>query len=438
MLIKWRKIIIVSMAFILGLGVLAPAISGQSLIAGVTGPNLDVRSAILLDVRTGQVLYENNADQLFPPASMAKMMTEYLVFEHIEKGVISWDNRVSASSYAASTIGSRVLLDVGETFTVRELFMSIAVESANDASIALAEYIAGSEEEFSHMMNQKAREMGLSDNARFINSTGLDRNSMGEMAPSTLPGETMISARDAAIIAYYLVTDFPHFSDFTSQPYFNLRERETTPWVNRNWMLEGFIDSTNLRSFVYEGMDGLKTGYTREAQYCFTGTAERNGMRLISVVMGTETERARFEETRKLMDFGFNTFEYRSVMQAKQTLEDVSTVPVLKSLEYEVDVVTSDGVEFIVPKSIVSDDITIDVEVFDDDVRTAPIASGEILGEITVSYGSQVQVLDLVAAEDIEKAGWFRLFMRAIGEFISGFFQGLADRFGNTGQEEEI
>lgn len=293
---------------------------------------LNANSAILMEASTGQILYEYNADKALPPASMAKMMTEYLVMEAIKSGKIDKTTMVTTSKYASEVIGSQILLAEGEQATVDDMFSALSIYSANDAAVALAEHIGGTEENFAKMMNEKAKEFGLSEQAHFINATGLGRADLGKYAPQNLQGETLLSARDAAIIAYNILKDHKEVLEYTKIPAKKFRERDTTPMINWNWMLWDNRNTTNFKRYAYEGLDGLKTGSTNEAGYCFTGTAERNGMRLISVVMGTETEPSRFEETRKVLDYGFTNFELKQVLGAKAEIDSMKTVNIKKKV----------------------------------------------------------------------------------------------------------
>lgn len=205
----------------------------------------------------------------------------------------------------------------------------MAVGSANDATVALAEYVAGSEAEFVKMMNEEAKRMGMKD-THFINSTGLDRADMpAEFRPAE-DKETVMSALDAAILCRYIVRDHPDYKDFTTIQSYKFRPNDKAPIINYNWMLEANKNITNFKSYAYEGLDGMKTGHTSNAGNNFTGTAERNGMRLISVVMGTDSESARFRETKKVLDYGFDNFEVKQAVAGKTKVKGWETVPLKK------------------------------------------------------------------------------------------------------------
>ncbi|WP_010279782.1 D-alanyl-D-alanine carboxypeptidase family protein [Paenibacillus senegalensis] len=390
---------------------------------------LEANSAILMDASTGQVIYEMNADVALPPASMAKMMTEYIVMEKIKSGELKWDDMVTASRYAGSVIGSGGLLAEGDTHTVKDLFHSVTIYSGNDASVALAEKIAGTEENFAHMMNEKAREMGLSDEAHFINATGLNRADIGEFAPQGIEGETMLSARDSALLAYHILKDHKDVLEFTKIPRKKFRETDTSEMVNWNWMLEGFKDSVSLKSYAYEGLDGLKTGHTREAGYCFTGTAERNGVRLISVVMGTAGERERFVETRKLLDYGFNNFDKLTVYAEGDGLDELQSVKMSKGVKTTVPVEAGSELSLLIRKGADSEEIVKEAIPLPESELVAPIAKGDKVGTLKVSYDGQEFSIDIVAAEDNNKAGWMRLFFRGIKDFFINLGTGIKNLF---------
>lgn len=398
---------------------------------------IEAEAAILIEAETGQVLFAKNKDELRPPASMAKMMSEYIILREIKAGNIGWDDTVTISATADATEGSGALLAEGETYTVRQLFENMSIFSGNDATVALAEYVAGTEERFARMMNDTAREIGLSDGAYFINATGLDREDMS-IDPASLPGETQISAHDAAKLAQALLRDFPEILEFSSTTTAYLKpDDDRYLMTNWNWMLEGWKGTGNDfdRLFAYEGLDGLKTGTTTRAGNCFTGTAERNGMRLISVIMGAETRHSRFHETKKLLDYGFNHFEKRIALLPKTELADLPAAPVKKGKVKEVALVTDAGVEFIVGKNAKPQDIVIEAALIDDeDAFVAPIEAGRVLGKVTVAYKAPTgetlrEEVNLVAAESAEKANWFVLFFRGLGDFFKNLFSGIKNLF---------
>jgi D-alanyl-D-alanine carboxypeptidase (penicillin-binding protein 5/6) len=387
---------------------------------------LEAKSAILIEASSGQVLYKSNEDVPLPPASMAKMMTEYLTMEAVKSGKFKWEDMVSTSQYAADVIGSGGLLAYKEQATMADMFAAMSIYSANDASVALAEKIGDTEENFAKMMNEKAKQFGLSESANFISATGLSRADLGKYAPKELQGETLLTAKDAALIAYNIIKDHKEILDNTKIPSKKFREKDKAPMINWNWMLAGNKDNPNFKKYAYEGLDGLKTGSTDDAGYCFTGTAERNGVRLISVVMGTKTEPKRFEETRKLLDYGFNNFETKQVLTAKQEIDSLKMINIKKGVEQQVGVVTQTGVSIIAKKGAAPEEFKVTAAALDETKLVAPITKGDVLGTAKVTYQGQEKVTNLIAAEDVAKASWFRLMFRGIGDFFKDILAGAA------------
>jgi D-alanyl-D-alanine carboxypeptidase (penicillin-binding protein 5/6) len=394
-----------------------------------TDLKLDVKSAILMEAATGQILYEYQADLPLPPASMTKMMTEYLVLENISSGKLKWDDIVTASKNAADVIGSGQLIAEGEKLTVKQMFSAMSIYSANDASVALAERIGGTEEGFANMMNDKAKQLGMSDKAHFISATGLSRADLGKNVPASIEGESLMSAKDSAILAYNLLKDHKEVLDFTKIPAQKLRETDKSPMINWNWMLDSNQNNINYKKYAYQGLDGLKTGSTDDAGYCFTGTVERNGMRLISVVMGTAKESMRFDETRKLLDYGFTNFEIKPFLNAKQEIDALKIVSIKKGVKTEVPVVTKTGMTFVAKKGAKPEDFKITAAPIEDAKLVAPIAKGDKLGTVTVTYDGKQQTVDLIANEDVEKGGFFRLLFRSIKTFFADMIKGVKGMF---------
>ncbi|MBJ6361747.1 D-alanyl-D-alanine carboxypeptidase family protein [Paenibacillus sp. GCM10012307] len=397
---------------------------------------LAVSSAILMDAATGQILFSANADEALPPASMSKMMTEYIVMEEIKAGNLKWEDVVTVGRNAATTTrgGSHVFLAEGEKYTVKELFIAMAVGSANDASIALAEKVAGTEEAFAQRMNTTAQELGL-ETARFINATGLSRNDLSpEYQPESISGETVMSAKDAAMLAYHILKEHPEFLEFSSIPSYKFRERDDKPLINYNYMLESNKDNTYLRQFAYEGLDGMKTGHTKEAKYCFTGTAERNGMRLISVVMGTDSNADRFRQSEKLLDYGFDNFALKTVVPPKSGVETLENVKVKKGVKTEVKVVTQQDISFIVKKNVEPK-----IELLKSDIKkpeelVAPLPINTVVGTVTYQYTdadgkTAEKTVNLITNEEVNKASWWRLMFRGIKDFFVSIFKGIVDLF---------
>ncbi|EFM09373.1 peptidase S11 D-alanyl-D-alanine carboxypeptidase 1 [Paenibacillus curdlanolyticus YK9] len=264
-------------------------------------PHIEAKSAILIDANTGQTIFAQGANKALPPASMSKLMTELVVLETVRAGKLGWKDQVTVSPYAANVLGAGAGLRNGERHTVKELFESMAVHSANDSAVALAEWIGGSEREFVKLMNEKAKAIGLSDSTVFANATGLSSSDLAMYAQSAAAdGETVMTARDVALLARYMIRSYPEVLTITSREAVGLNPGASDDAALRttNLMLPG-------ERFAYPGSDGLKTGYTERAGYCFTGTTSRGGTRLIAVVMGAESADGRFIETERLYDLGF-------------------------------------------------------------------------------------------------------------------------------------
>ncbi|MBO0991804.1 D-alanyl-D-alanine carboxypeptidase family protein [Bacillus sp. SD088] len=279
----------------------------KTLPEGITLPELAIqaKAAMLLDVDTGHVLYEKNKDLALPPASMSKIMTELLVLEAIERQEISWDQFVTPSEYvwmiSTSPGLASVSLQQGQTYSVRELFDAMAIHSANDAAIALAETVAGSEGAFVKLMNERAEQLGL-EQSHFVNSSGLNNRDLGKYRSTGEANEdNQMSAQDLARLAQRLLINYPEILQTAEKPTLTFG---SDSYGNTNLMLPG-----GGSSLEYAGVDGLKTGFTDEAGYCFIGTVERDGTRLISVVMGTDSLNARFIETTKLYDAAFSKMQ---------------------------------------------------------------------------------------------------------------------------------
>ncbi|MGG1659007.1 D-alanyl-D-alanine carboxypeptidase family protein [Brevibacillus sp. NRS-1366] len=251
--------------------------------------NLDARAAILLDGQTGEVMYSQNADAPYPVASMSKMMTEYVLLEAIKEQRVDWTDEIPVSGNASAAGGAKVNLVEGKTYPLRDLYEAMAIGSANNAAVAIGEYLAGSTSAFAEQMNLKAAELNLKSSL-FVNATGLAYDY----------GQNQMTAREAGMLAYHLINDFPDIVSLTAKPYVRLSSTKEKV-QNTNVMLQAGDQTMRV-----EGLDGLKTGFTDEAGYCFTGTAKRGDKRLIAVVMGAESDEARFLETKKLMEMGFD------------------------------------------------------------------------------------------------------------------------------------
>ncbi|OMD98129.1 D-alanyl-D-alanine carboxypeptidase family protein [Paenibacillus odorifer] len=263
-------------------------------------PDIDAGSAVLLDMDSGDIWVNINGDVPMPPASVSKLMTEMIVLDHITSGTLRWEDRVPISAYASQMGGMSLSLKRGDFYTVRELFEGITIYSANDAAVALAEYMAGSEDSFVLMMNDRARSLGLSPNTVFTNASGLSSKDLGIIRqPTHIGGQTMMTARDTAKLAAALIHNHPDVLNISGRTQMQLKDKGLYV-SNSNLMLPGMGGA-----YAYDGADGLKTGYDSQTGYCIAGSAQREGHRLIAVVMGAETYGSRFEGAAKLFDYGF-------------------------------------------------------------------------------------------------------------------------------------
>jgi D-alanyl-D-alanine carboxypeptidase (penicillin-binding protein 5/6) len=402
---------------------------------------LDIRAdaAILVDAQTGRILYEKNIDAVLGIASMTKMMTEYLLLDAIKAKRVKWDQTYTPSDYVYRLSQDRSLSNVplrkDGQYTVRELYEAMAIYSANAATVAIAEIIAGSEKNFVRMMNEKGKELGLKD-YKFVNSTGLSNSDLKGFHPqgTSQDEENVMSARAMATLAYRLLKDHPEVLETASIPKKLFREGtdDEIRMDNWNWMLPGLG-----LVYGYEGVDGLKTGYTEFAGYCFTGTAKRNGVRLISVVMnaknasGKTTKEARFEETKKLFNYGFNQYSLQTLYPKGYQLKGKEKLPVAKGKEKEVRVKTGKKLSLLVRNG--EEKQYKPVYVLDKKKMTnegkliAPLKKGETVGYMTLEYKGDDSLaflspdmqknirVPLVTTVEVEKANWFVLSMRAIG-----------------------
>jgi D-alanyl-D-alanine carboxypeptidase (penicillin-binding protein 5/6) len=400
---------------------------------------LDIKghSAILVDGKTGMILYEKESDTALPTASMTKMMTEYLVLEAINEGRVSWDQETGISDYVYKISQYRSLSNVplraDGTYTVRELYEAMAIYSANGATIALAELVAGSETNFVKMMNDKGEELNL-ENYKFVNSTGLNNKDLLGLHPEGTGAdeENLMSAKATATLAFHLLNDYPEVLETASIPTKTFREGtdDSIDMLNWNSMLPGL-------SSEYDGVDGLKTGSTNLAGYCFTGTAMKNGVRLITVVMKTDSQTARFVETKKLLDYGFNNFEVQEIVPSGFQVKEQATLPVQKGKENEVEIESKDTLSLLVKRG--EKDLYEPTVTIDEPTLTAPVEKGTKVGTLTLTYkgegefkfltskGQDLVKTDLVTTSSVEKANWFVLLMKTIGGFFSDIWTSAAD-----------
>ena len=348
--------------------------------------DLEAPSALLMEKTTGQILYAKNEHQKLEPASVTKVMTLLLTMEAIEKGAIAYDDVVTVSAYAASMGGSNVYLAEGEKITVEDLLKAVCVASGNDASVALAEHVSGVTELFVAEMNNRAKELGMTD-THFVNCHGL-------------PAEGHVSsAADIAIMSRELILHHPDLRRFT------------TIWMDslRNGAFE--LANTNKLIRFYDGATGLKTGSTSSAGYCVSATAERDGMELIAVVLKGSTSQQRFEDAKTMLNYGFSTYALHTVDAA----EPLTPLPVKLGMEKEVSLMLpEEGRQVLVKKAQaagLTQEVTLPQEV------EAPVVQGQKLGTLTVRDGETVVLeVPILAAQSVEKLTWWEMYRRMLAE----------------------
>ena len=343
------------------------------------------KSALLMDIATGKVLFEKNAHEALAPASVTKVMTMLLIMEAIDSGSLGWDDTVTASEAAAAKGGSQIYLKVGETMTVADMVKSIAVSSANDCACAMAEHIAGSEAAFVEKMNQRARELGMAD-THFVNCTGLDDS---EEAKNHLT-----CAYDIAVMSRELLKYHPDILKYT------------TIWMDTVRNGQFGLSNTNKLIRFYPGATGLKTGFTSGAGYCLSASAERDGLGLIAVVMGCETSAQRFTACRQLLDQGFAAY-------ALVTPEAPDArVGVKLGLQPQVRAIPAEDTQLLVEKSqksLVETQVALELEV------EAPVSKGQRLGTLTVTAGGQTLAqIPLVAEEAVPRLTFGQIFLKLL------------------------
>jgi serine-type D-Ala-D-Ala carboxypeptidase (penicillin-binding protein 5/6) len=374
--------------------------------------NVDAKSYILIDFASGAILDGKMTEVPRPPASMTKMMTELLILDQIQSGKLHWEEEVTVRKNAAAVDETQIYLMAGEKKTVQELFIAMAVHSANDATVALAEHVAGSEEAFVKRMNEKALQLGMK-HTHYRNSTGLDTPSSTKAV-----GEHEMSAHDSAMLAIQLLKTHANVLAITSIPTYTFHQgtKRAQKVNNSNFMLPGLPQ-------VYDGVDGVKTGYTRAAGYCFTGTAKQGEVRLVTVVMGTRSQTERFAETKKLLDYGFKQFQLETLVAEQEPVPGATFLPLSNGVERTVPVVVQTKIQFPI-HSGEREKYQIKVQ-FKPGLK-APLAAGTVVGFAKVLYdGKEVAGLSeykVVTGVAVAEASWLRLFLREIGDTVRSWF----------------
>ena len=346
------------------------------------GTTLDIKakSAVLLEVNTGEILYEMNADEQLPPASITKIMSLLLVIEAIDRGELSLEDVITASEHACSMGGSQIWLEPGESMTVDDLLKAAVIASANDATVALGEHIAGSEEGFVAMMNKKAESLGMTG-TNFVNATGLDAE--GHIS----------TAHDVAVMSAELIKH-------------DLIKNYSTVWMDTLRGGESELVNTNKLVRFYKGTTGLKTGTTSKAGYCLSATAERDGLELVAVIMSGETSQDRFNGAKKLLDYGFANYAYNSL---EPNLEGNCEISVKNGVKQSVKIEAKDNFCLLLKKSDASG-VTQKLNL--EKTATAPVKKGSVVGSVDFYSGdTQIGSVNITAAESVDKMTFLTAFL---------------------------
>ncbi len=351
-----------------------------------SAPSIAGNSHILIDFHTGMVLAENNADLKVEPASITKIMTAYVVFKQLQSGSIRLDDEVLISEKAWRAPGSRMFIEVGKRISVENLLQGLIIQSGNDASIALAEHVAGNEAAFTDLMNHYAQQLGM-ENSQFLNSTGLPEEGH------------LVTARDVAKLSRAMIREFPE--------YYRWYAAQEFTWNN--------IRQSNRNLLLYrdDSVDGIKTGHTESAGYCLAASATQGDMRLVSVVMGTESERSRADASQTLLNYGFRFFRTHKLYQAG---DELTQTRVWKGSTDSVSLVPQQDIYVTIPRGRYDDlQAVMDLQ----ETIVAPLATDQILGVVRVSLDGQEQVVvPLVAAAPVSEGSLFR---RLVDSFIMLF-----------------
>jgi len=351
-----------------------------SAIVCAQGPTIDAKASLLMEAETGKVLIENNAHEKLAPASVTKVMTMLLIYEALDQERIKWEDSVTTSAYAASMGGSQIFLEAEEQQTVRDLTKAIVIASANDAAVAMAEFIAGSEEAFVTMMNNKAKALGM-DNTNFVNSCGLDA-----------PGH-ITTAFDIALMSRELILKYPEVFKFATT-----RLDKITHKTARGEEEFG-LTNTNKLIRNYPGTTGLKTGSTSEALYCISATAEKEGMQLIAVVLAAPDPTIRFDSAMKLFDYGYSNF---ALIAKEESGTAMGEIKIYKGKTEQSPVVIKEQTNVLVPKG---KHIVIDSEVQLKESLDAPVLAGQKAGVVIYTHeGQEVGRSELIVPMEIVKA----------------------------------
>lgn len=353
------------------------------------------RSGVLMEANSGKIIFQKEMDKEVAIASMTKMVSQILILDAIREGKINWDDVVSVSQNAADMGGSQIYLSVGEKISTRDLFKGISMASANDATVQMAEVLAGTESSFVNMMNKKVQEIGLK-HTQFKNCTGLDEE--GHYS----------SAYDMAMIARELIVNYPEILEFSSVYEDYLREDTK----NKFWLV-----NTNKLVRFYDGADGLKTGHTDAAKYCLAATAKKNDLRFIAIVLGEEDSKTRNQEVMELLDYGFNNYRM-NLLKSKD--EVVKTMPLDKATKSKVSFVPVSDIGILSKVSEQKKKYTYDVKL---DKISLPVKPGDVVGKVVVkNKNKKVTSVDLTVSEKVDVLSFWQLLGRGFKDLMSGNF----------------
>lgn len=385
---KFFLVLLVVISFSFPFSVLAEEAVETELIPGAV-------SGVLMEANTGKIVFQKEADKEVAVASMTKMVAQILILDAIRNGDISWEQMVTVSQNAADMGGSQIYLSVGEKISIRDLFKGISMASANDATVQMAEVIAGSEDSFVKLMNEKVKEMGLKHTV-FKNCTGLDED--GHYS----------SAYDMAMIARELVTNYPEILEFSSVYEDYLREDTE----NKFWLV-----NTNKLVRFYEGADGLKTGHTDAAKYCLAATAKKDDLRFIAVVLGEENSNVRNQEVMNLLDYGFSHYQIHMLKKQGDVVKDIS---LNKASKDKLSLTPVHDVGVLEEKGNQKHKYQLQLKIND---TSLPIKKGDVVGKAIVKEnGVKITSVPLTSSDDVSKLSFWQLLGNAIKELVSGEF----------------
>lgn len=355
------------------------------------GPEIEAPCAILTEASTGRVIYEKNADESLHPASITKIMTLLIIFDAIDDGSISPEDTVTVSEHAASMGGSQVFLEPGETQTVETMIKCIAIASANDACVAMAEHISGSEDAFVQSMNERAEALGM-NNTHFVNCCGLDADGH------------MTTARDVAIMSRELITAHPAIHDYSCI------WMDTITHVTRRGESEFVLNNTNKLLKQYEWATGLKTGSTSLAKFCLSATARRNDIELISVIMASPSGKTRVSDSIALLNYGYGICS----LYHDNNMPSIDVIPIKGGIKSDISVEYSSQMNYLFTNKYDASLIESHAEYLED--LEAPVQKGDVIGQLTYTYdGKFMDSIDIIASESIKKAGY--------GDYINSLWQ---------------